>query len=543
MRKYFLIYIAFGLILLSTSCEDSAFLAEPPYSFTSPENFYQTENDLRIALIGCYSTINAKSVHGSWVPDGTFDRGLLYILGGGNDELLPYTTNELADFGRLSYLPANKSLSSLWTAYYAGISSCNLLLEKAEGVEMNASTKEKIIAETRFLRAFFYYHLGICFGGVPVITSSVPDSEAGRDNLESVFALILDDLEYAYHTLDDISIFQGGATKWAAGGYLGVVCNYLASCKRYNVGESLDFELNSFAWVNADEMSEKAVTVLQDVVKNSGYTLVDGEKYSHLFRETTKSEQYKECLFMAEKSDVMGTAYTEKVNFPIPNGNMSLYGGGYGRLRPTQKLYFSYEDTDIRKEHNITGILNEQSTVELIDGARYYVPLAPSLVSRINWCTGKFRMQDPNEKSLPNNATSLSYPLLRFADVLLQYAEALYFTGDESEARGYFTVVRKRVTKSGTDVSILNDAYYKADFLEELLDERSRELCFETKRRIDLIRFDKLEEAIFSLDLTSENFATEATEMQRNYEYFKIWFPIPITEIDLNGNLIPNPQY
>lgn len=542
--KYTLrVFPVIAMVLLA-SCEDSSFLAEPPYSFTSPENFYKTESDLKIALVGCYSTINTKSVPGASVPDGTYDRGLLYMLQG-VDELLPNTTDYSGDFVRLSYLPSHTYLSNFWAAYFAGINRCNLLIEKAAGVDMNEMVKEQIISEARFLRAFFYYHLASCFGGVPVTTSSVPDNSAPRDNLETVYSLIIEDLEHAYNTLNNRAINTGGANKWTAGGYLGVVYNYLASCKRYSVGESLNFELNSFNWVDANEMSQNAKIVLKDVVENSDYVLVEREKYSHLFRESTKSEQYREVLFMAENSNTISNAYTELVHFPIPNGNRNLYGGGYGRLRPTRELYLSYDENDIRRDHNITGQYSSTSPkTETVDGVSYYVPdpIGP-ISTKINWCTGKFRMQAPEDKVIPNHATAINYPLLRYADVLLQYAEALYFTGDETEPRKILSTIRERALNPESNVSSLNDAYYKDDFIEELLDERKRELCFETKRRIDLIRFDKLEEAILSIDPTAGNLNEQVLEVRYNYQYNKIWFPIPLTQIDLNGNLRPNPEY
>src|SRR5690606_5525236 len=210
------------LLLFSTllfSCENSAFLAEPPYSFTSPENFYKNESDLKMALVGCYSTINTKTVPGDYVPDGTYDRGLLYMLQGGDEEVTN-TTDQSGDFARLSYLPTHPYLSDFWAAYFAGINRCNLLIEKAADVDMDSAIKEQIIAEARFLRAFFYWHLTSSFGGVPVTTSSVPDNGAPRDDLQTVFSLILEDLEHAYNTLNITSINVGGANKWTAAGYL-----------------------------------------------------------------------------------------------------------------------------------------------------------------------------------------------------------------------------------------------------------------------------------------------------------------------------------
>ncbi len=533
-----------GLLIFTTmSCENSEFLNKPPYSFTSPENFYKTEKDLKIALVGCYDAINTSSVPGASVGDGTYSRGLLFMLIGGTDEVVPNTSSELADFARLAYLSSNNPLSLFWAAYYAGISRCNLLIEKSAEVDMDQTTKNNIIAEAKFLRAFYYYHLASLFGGVPLVTSSVPDAGAPRASVQDIYKLIIEDFTYAYTTLGNRGIFTGGANKWAAGGYLGIIYNYLASCKRYGVSASLNFPLNDFSWVNETEMSNAAEKVLRDVVENSGYVLVEKAKYSHLFRETTKTEQYKECLFLAETSNTLTDEYPEISNFPIPTGDRNIYGGGYGRLKPTRELYLSYNANDIRRDHNITGSYTAASTKEIVGGATYYVPIPSVTGSRIQWCTGKFRCIDPKEKVIPIVTTQLNYPLLRFADILLQYAEALYFTGDEPKARTYFTQIRNRIVKDAVDVEILNTAYYKADFVQELLDERRRELCFESKRRIDLIRFNKLGDAISSISLTAGNMNDMAKDMQDNYEYFKIWMPLPERQLTLNTNLTPNPGY
>lgn len=100
--------------------------------------------------------------------------------------------------------------------------------------------------------------------------------------------------------------------------------------------------------------------------------------------------------------------------------------------------------------------------------------------------------------------------MLRFADIVLLYAEALYKTGDESLARELVEEVRERAC-TDTDgklnesaLNAMNSAYYKTDFMEELLDERSRELCVEGWRRIDLIRTGKMTEVIGNMKTVND---------------------------------------
>jgi len=98
----------------------------------------------------------------------------------------------------------------------------------------------------------------------------------------------------------------------------------------------------------------------------------------------------------------------------------------------------------------------------------------------------------------------LNLPILRFADVILMYAESAYKTGDETKARDLLKDIRLRAAHNNSTVAeTLKAAYYKADFMEELKDERSRELCGEGWRRIDLIRWGELKSVVENIKTTN----------------------------------------
>lgn len=543
--KYYTLFITIAFFY---SCENATFLSEVPFSVTSTENFYQTENDFKLALAGCYEVINTSSITGKWVPEGTYARGLFPIMEGCSDVAVGTQTNTLINFVKGNYLPTSEELDKFWSAFYAGISRCNYLLNEIADKGLDANFEKQITSEAKFLRAFYYYHLAVCFGGVPVNTSPYPDVKAPRDNMQTVFNLIVDDLKFAYENSGDAATYKSGANKWAAGAYLGIVYNYLSSCKRYNAGGKLLSinPINSFEWVDENEMSKQAVLVLKDVKENSPYVLLPKEQYTHLFREGTKTFQYKECLFLSEWSESVSDHYLTRAFFFVPNGT-NTYGGGYGYYIPTYDLYMSYAEGDIRRDHNITGSYNENSVIESIEGKEYYVPADAPLTSYTFWRTGKYRAVKPGSYSgLPESACAINYPLIRLADVYLQYAEALYFTGDETEARKLFTPIRERVADTDKiTLAGMNAAYYKSDFIEELLDERMRELCFESKRRIDLVRFEKTTEAIENLvdDQGATTVQQGVKNLKENWQYHKLWLPIPQTQIDVNSNLIQNPGY
>jgi len=545
IKKY--VYILLPLMTIFGSCEDIGFLDKEPLSNGSPDNYYQSVKEFETALMGCYDAINMSSLPGRNVSMGTYMYGLQYMLSGGTDELI-IGASAPAGEGRNQYGIANyninsEGISDLWLAYYAGIMRCNVLLDKAVEFDVSGAQTQaqmtQIVAEARFLRAFFYYHLASLFGGIPLNTSSSVDPLAPRASLEAVYTeLIIPDLLFAKNNLSPTAPFAGRASAWTAKGYLGVVYNYLAACKRYGAGENLNFPLNSFQWVDAGQMSTEAKDILQDVVENSPYRLID--RYDYLFRETTKSYQQEECLFTAEYALVNGGDAFPDINYLFcPAGNVQNVGGSWGGYRPTIEFARLYNSNiDIRYAHNITAPYT--TNIEKIDNVDYFVPGASSGPEFWNNQTGKYRHMAPYEKTIRVNGSAISVPLLRFADILLQYAEALYFTGDEPLARSYFEPVRERVTSGSNSVDDLTAEYNRGDFIVELLEERSRELCYESKRRIDLFRFNKLNDAIQALEKKDTGPNTRVRDLQTNWKPYKIWFPIPLRETGLNPNLANN---
>jgi hypothetical protein len=148
---------------------------------------------------------------------------------------------------------------------------------------------------------------------------------------------------------------------------------------------------------------------------------------------------------------------------------------------------------------------------------------------------------DPALKTLPNWASNINLPILRYADVLLLHAEALFYTGDEGSARNVLSQVRARSVRPGFTVGNLNSAYLRANFLDELIQERSRELCFESWRRIDLARFNRFDQTIANMT-SDDGFYNKVIVpvLQNNWRPERVWFPIPTIQLDLNNNLIQN---
>ena len=574
------------------SCAKAPFLDQKPYSQTSPENFYKTKQQMQMALISCYETINTHKIPGySFCQRGSYAQGLLYIMNAPSDDVIAAqsSNDEGLEMEWGNYIESTRCIRDFWKVFYVGINRCNIILRYIDGISASEAEKTQFKAEARFMRAFFYYHLAWNFGGVPIVTSFTSAGDEPRSSLKDVYKFILEDLDYAFANLGETGILGNvSANKYTAAAYIGRICNYLASCKRYDVGADLVAEqpLNDFSWVDAAAMTGKARAALDTVVTKSPYTLV--EDYTNLFRETTKAEQYKECLLLAEVPLSGKEGYwPNSFYLPSPASNGALSPIAYGgRHVPTPRGFYMYDAADIRRDHNYTGRLTDGQTKQIVDGYTYYSPAMQTKikiidpqsgqekevlhplyenerqtylpVSGMQLCPGKVRLAASGELQHTWQQGAFSYPLMRLADVYLMYAEALYFDGNEPLAREWMDKVLRRAATDDANFAALKQAYTRSDFVDELLESRERELVFEFSRKWDLIRFNRIDEAIASLneekvveregmvDDRYLNFDSTGylkigiPNLKQNWRHYKIWLPISEEQRGVNQNLVQN---
>ncbi|KUO64925.1 MAG: RagB/SusD family nutrient uptake outer membrane protein [Lutibacter sp.] len=541
MKIYKIItFLIIPLVLITISSCTSE-LDTQPYSFNTVDKLYTSASGAELGLTGCYNILNAENIQETaWAS--TFVATMPFMLNGGTDEVVTqdgFTDPSWSPFGNGSYTQQNPKIKDNWFALFAGINRVNYLLEKIDGVEMDDVRRNEIKGEAHFLRGIYYFYLAIEFGGLPIYTKSDVDINQQRQSLELVYSLVIDDLNFAYNALNDRADKIGRANKWSAAGYLSKVYTYLASCKTNNVGQG-GLEINSFGWVDANTMYENAFNVTEDIIAKSGLKLT--ENYDYLFRETTEDAKYEESLFSVLGSKTVG------------NGNLNLYlfwqipvgqagaGGGYGWMRPVGELFNKYDESDIRRSHNLTQSLLLSNPTESIEGITYYIPIPLTDPFQNDLCVGKFRYRAADQKDISSAWSDGNFSLIRLADILLLNAEARYFNGDEAGARERLKEVISRVALDTDNLNTLTTNYYNADFVTELLDSRSRELCFEGWRRIDLIRFGKIDQTIASLGSDKGRWNSIVPLLQADWKTEKMWFPIPQSEIDLSP-LDQNPGY
>ena len=614
------------MVIFMVACAAGAcdFLDRTPFTQIATDEYFTEELHFKHATIGAYEAITTNVVGGaqtSSVSGGTYYCGLPVIMNAPSDELLCYysagvTEGQFTQVINASFTETNSGFRRMWDAFYSGINRCNSIIANAHKVETDAV--KGYVAEARFLRGVYYWYLAQTFGGVPIVEYRSSGDEP-RSCLEDVYAYILDDLQHAADNLPEETgkgaIGEGSATKYTAEAYIGRICNYLAACKRTGAGAELVAAqpLNDFSWVDAAQMSERAYSCLKDIVDNSPYVLIDD--FTNLFRETTKEDQHKECLYMAEN-------YLEGSEGTFPSTRMFALAPGssglaeYGQTgavnaryaMPTPKIFGFFSPLDPRRDWFCTGtaggsvnggtLIEERSS----DGYIYVKPFKRhGTIGGVEWnADNDSRVDSPTQTYLPfldpvnasvgkfrfvqigqitthtQDRHGLSFPLMRMADVYLMYAEAIFFhLGDEAAAREYMRDVLLRACgKDEALTDYLMEKYRKDDFIEELLESRERELCFEGTRKYDLFRFNLLDKTMKDLVHTpiaqSGNynyygwssyhrfddgkligiresaaiyFAPCAESIRNNWKPHKIWAPISSLQITANPNLEQNANW
>lgn len=436
MKKLLFSILFVQLLMISCSKE---FIELSPISSVSVNVLYKTDKDFQDAVIGCYSILRTQ-----------YNDFWMYGDVASDDSWKEVSRNQSSYYIDVFTLDSNDPLlKTTWNNYYNLIARANIILSKIEIADASIITnKARHIAEAKFLRAFAYFDLVRIFGDVPMVTTPVNIEEAyktGREKTDKIYDnIIVKDLLAAQNDLpvkytgSDV----GRATKGAAESLLGLV--YLTR---------KDF-------VNA-ESKLKEVTTL-------GYSLLS--KYNDLF-DYTKDEHHSEYIFDIEYQEALGglgSGFTNKFA-PLSAPYSTFYkiaGGGGEENNPTKELLNAFEPNDLRKDITVNG------TGGFIDGTGTFIKFLQAATTTKKYLTPVIVSGD----------SKVNWKVLRYADVLLMYAEALNENGKTSEALGYLNQVRTRAGLTG--YSGLN----QTDARDKIFLERRLELGMEGHRWFDLIR-------------------------------------------------------
>ncbi|MBD0833668.1 RagB/SusD family nutrient uptake outer membrane protein [Aestuariibaculum sediminum] len=529
MKKHILIILLVysGLIFTLQSCSD--FLETEPESFLEPEDYYKTEEQLFTALIGVHNTL-------SDTRDSSPLYGGDYIHQMGTEGELGYYrhTPQRNIISQFLYNPSAPSLSNVWDRLYQGINHANYLLESIDNAEMDNEVNRDIFrGEALFLRSYFYFMLTSHFGDVPLVLKATRTAEEARELVPQskssiIYQQIIEDMEKAFDLVQTASKlgYGGRINKSAVAGILARVNLHWAGYPNNEVSRYI-------------EAKKWAATVMNPSLVGTQHAL--NPSYEQVFINYAQdtydvSESIWEVEFFGNRTDHPRQAGTVGNYNGIRSSAASGIGNANGNIRATATLFFMYEDGDLRRDWAIAPFdYNDDGSKE------YRTDNETQIWGRY---AGKYRRE--YELVLPKTSfTPINFPMLRYSDVLLMFAEAEnYLNGPTEEAINAVNRVRARA-----QAPLLEGANLPVDQTEFFLflkEERARELCFECLRRGDLIRWNDYVESIEAMVSTYEYSTTVSAATKtlivnlKNVAPKHMLWPIPTKELMLNSLLVQN---
>jgi len=494
--KRSIIYISalFFTLFISVSC---SFLDENPVDRLVEGNFYSNEKDAQAAVDATYNQLN-----------DLYHRLMYMLCELPTDNMkngLGMPNAYLQDLEYLRHNSQNTFVKDMWKYSYAGISKANTAIIKIPEIHMDATVQARLLGEVKFLRGLYYFNLVRFFGDVPLITNleSIEDAMGPRTPVEEVYRQIIEDVTFAADNLprrpEQSASDAGRANQGAAKILLGKI--YLTK------GEF-----------------QKAVDVLAEIVEHEA---------THGFG---LHADYGSNWKKGTESGMEAVLYIEYAGPPyLTNGEMAMAGPKYSIPEslgisglneadiPTQELYDQFDDKDTRKAVNFKTEFQHFTTGEII---RSSIPLS-----------GKFWVEGIESADL----CDVNVHIIRYADAILMYAEALNEIGESDKALNQLNRIRERAfgDTSGNYAPMSQDEFRKV-----ILHERRLEFPHEGHRWFDLVRTGTLIERMREHSAYEASVAeSNKTDLAKNLKDHMVLMPIPQSELDLNPELVQNPGW
>lgn len=488
MKHITIFKLLVGTLLLVFSSCGKDFLKEVPKSSLSEANYYKTLNDAEGAINAIYSPIRQGALNGPYFLQVDIKADYAYGRG---------STAPIGQYQGLDQVNISRT-EGLWSDFYRSINYANIAIENINKItSINQSERDAFVAEAKFMRAFCYYHLVINWGAVPLYLGT-DHLDSKRAPVQDVYTSILADLKDGEESLPSIPDQYGHPTKWAAKAFLAQV--YLTMSN----------------WDSAQIMAK-------EVINSNLFSLVEvsqPDDFDKIFGASSNGTS--EEIFYLKFNHQNGWQWPLNLLWTstqfAPFGNYVIYE------MPENLFIKNWNGNDLRKQFDLF--------TEYIDPASGQVKQLPSSTPVL--CS-KFR--DP--AATGTTGFGNDYPFLRYADVLLIYAEAndMAENGPSTLAIEYLNKIKRRgygyPSNATSPVDYPITGWTASSFRDSVLQERGYELFMEGKRWEDLKRTQKAGEVILKV----KGIVIKEASL--------LW-PIPQQEIDTNpeiGSEDQNPGY
>ena len=446
MKKLLKLTLIVSVVFIINGCSD--FLDNEPLSNFAPENLYTTESGINAGIIGMYDNFNG------WPSLFQWNAWQL------RETLTNYSTPDPAsvDPSRIGRNDLDNQIWAFrvgWSWNYRIVAAANTLLEALDDVDFDS--KDELIAETRFMRAYAYFGIVRYFG--PAVLETTPfDPEvepSGVSDEASIYALIEEDLQFAMENLPLVSPNEGRANRWVAKAIAAKF--YLTRAGNPMNGGNPDYT--------------QARDIANDVISNGPFSLIG---YDEVFRVNGNEE----AIWSVQNRIIGNENHFGFISFPRGGAGLSVRGEAIAL--PTQNFINSFPTGDFRREWGIRTEVNVNGTIETSSIPFY----------------AKYLDEDNLSTSANVFGFSLDIPIIRLGDLYLIAAEAENeINGPTSDAYAWVNAIRARARIDASDPTHVPDfaGLDQASFREEVFRERQRELFFEGDGWFDLKRLDRFD--------------------------------------------------
>jgi starch-binding outer membrane protein, SusD/RagB family len=432
--KRIIISIIALLTICATSCKK--FLDTKPTDFVVPEQYYNNEQQLNEALAGVYSSLTTTGIYGLSL---SFNDVI------GNDEGFYKNTSSAPFAGIYNIEVSDAGINNTWNDLYDGINLANNLLANINKPVMDEQKRNVIKGEALFLRAFMYFQLVTMWGDVPMLLDPTVDSRKVNNPAtpsKDIYAQILKDMEEAKDIVNDYTT-NGTPThvsKTAIEGMLARVCLKMAGEPLMDIAKYKDAR----DW--ADSVIQSHVHSL-----NPDYKQIFINECADLF-DANKEVLWEIDFYgnnMGGKS--MGGRWAKVM--AVRNVDKDMYAEGF--LGSTPFLYNLYSPGDLRRDWAIApySIYKSNGTIKVITPPN-------DIYSRV---CGKWPREYEDVQPLSTVYSPTNYPIIRYSDVLLMFAEAdNEINGPTPQAYDAINSIRRRAyglptTTPVDSVSVVNN--------------------------------------------------------------------------------------
>jgi hypothetical protein len=539
MKKIFIICAA--VIVSIGTFSSCTKLDVPVESQYVKSNFPVTDADYTALLGSIYSNLSSNFGVPYWrMQDMSTDEAILPARDGNFDD-----GGQYRQLHYHTWTFDHPNVITVWQWGFGGINTCNRVMSVVNASSATAAKKAATIAEVRAMRALYLYFMMDLYGNVPIITDFPVTVQPATQPRAKVYAFIESELKAVLPLLPAKT--ANAATN---------VTQYGRATKGMAFSILAKMYMNAGVYINTDHYQD-AVTMCDSVQANTNYFL--DAKYRDIFLPTN-GPQINETIFaIPYDQQIPGNQFTR---FGFFYYLVNAYGFNVGlsiAMSTTPEFYnrFNLPGDDRNKTWlagpqfypDGNGGFTNQPVYYPAPNDKVQINIIPTLT-----LTGLKPMDLGNDvlTSQSEGVRSIKYypdatitqatrlngndiPVFRLADIYLMKAEALLRGATPTTINGELQTPLTLVNK----VRLRSHAPAATSIaLDDMLDERARELSWEAWRRDDLIRF-----GLFEKDYPLPVVGGKADDLQMNKDVTRRLYPVPSTEIKTNPNLVQNPGY